>query len=418
MSTDVRSMFDKEVIEEMRRQFNEADKDGSGQLDAKEACDLFARRFAALGQTEEEIKKVADGLRNQMDADRSSTISFDEYCFRFGRRYQMELARKRRQNADATTSRFSNDRTGAEPAAAAADDEAARLRREREALEREKEELRREREAVKRERKCKEFFEEQGLTVGARVTLQNLQATPELNGRSARILRFDESSGRFIVELDNGGGQKSLRPESLVQIPDGSNVGTGASFLDGVKKWLREASAQVTVWLAGYEWWQIALGVAVVALIVGAYLQNSARYSKAARRSGAAYNERSRSSSMGADGELGSRSFQSDERRGGHGGRYDRYGYDGFDDVTDHDPYHQEHHNSYGGYSSGGLLSGMDQTTTLFILVGIGFLCWKGIIPVHRMSWFQIYMLWNMVQPLLFGGRGGGGGYRSRRRYW
>mmetsp|Transcript_69626 Transcript_69626/g.196383 ORF Transcript_69626/g.196383 Transcript_69626/m.196383 type:complete len:482 (+) Transcript_69626:201-1646(+) len=59
-----------------------------------------------------------------------------------------------------------------------------------------------------------------------------------------------------------------------------------------------------------------------------------------------------------------------------------------------------------GGGGGGGLLGGLDPTTSLLVVAGIGYLCWKGIIPVHRMSFFQLYMLYNMLSPLLLGGRG------------
>jgi hypothetical protein len=31
-----------------------------------------------------------------MDSDRNGTLSFEEFCFRFGRKFQMELAQQRR----------------------------------------------------------------------------------------------------------------------------------------------------------------------------------------------------------------------------------------------------------------------------------------------------------------------------------
>merc|ERR1740121_2592961 len=97
---DVNSMFDPEVLAELRKQFDSADKDGNGSLDADEACNLVARSCAAPGESDEAIRRTAMGLMNQMDSDRSASISFEEYCFRFGRKYQMEAARRKRQQRD------------------------------------------------------------------------------------------------------------------------------------------------------------------------------------------------------------------------------------------------------------------------------------------------------------------------------
>ena len=54
------------------------------------------------------------------------------------------------------------------------------------------------------------------------------------------------------------------------------------------------------------------------------------------------------------------------------------------------------------------------------LLGGLALLCWKGIIPVHRMDWFQLYMLWNMLQStgILGGGRGYSRGYGRRRGFF
>merc|ERR1712151_358985 len=75
------------------------------------------------------------------------------------------------------------------------------------------------------------------------------------------------------------------------------------------------------------------------------------------------------------------------------------------------DDYGDDYGDGYGYSGGGGLFSGLDKNTGMLILVGIGFLCWKGIIPVQNMSWFQLYMLWNIIEPLLLGGRGRRRGY-------
>merc|ERR1719217_450477 len=204
---DPSAMFEPEVIAELRRQFDAADKDHSGELDAAEACDIFSRSCDP-GASEAEIKKLSDNLRNQLDSDRSGTISFNEYCFRFGRRYQQEI-RRQRSGASRTSS-----------AAAGESEAAAELRREREALEREREALRREREELHRPSSTQGAGDATtgtssspsgNLQPGTLVVLQGLRGAPELNGRSGTVLRYDNASSRFVVQLDGDGVQKSLR---------------------------------------------------------------------------------------------------------------------------------------------------------------------------------------------------------------
>merc|ERR1719162_2877160 len=130
------TMFDPEVVEELRRQFQAADKDGNGEINAGEACTHFAKHCSPNASAAE-LKQTADGLRNQMDADRSGTISFDEYCFRFGRKYQMERNRLRRSGSSG------------QAGSSAADTQKEDLEKEREAIRREREALERERQAFR-----------------------------------------------------------------------------------------------------------------------------------------------------------------------------------------------------------------------------------------------------------------------------
>lgn len=65
---------------------------------------MFAK-YCAPGSSEAEIRATASSLANQMDSDRSGTISFEEYAFRFGRKLQMEVARRRREDHQATGER-------------------------------------------------------------------------------------------------------------------------------------------------------------------------------------------------------------------------------------------------------------------------------------------------------------------------
>jgi tetratricopeptide (TPR) repeat protein len=52
------------------------------------------------------------------------------------------------------------------------------------------------------------------IRVGARVIIQGLVSRPQLNGRNARVLHFNEASGRYEVGLDDG-SKLSLKPECV-----------------------------------------------------------------------------------------------------------------------------------------------------------------------------------------------------------
>ena len=88
--------FDPEVVALMRYQFDQGDKDASGELDSAEAAEIFSRHFNPHA-SDAEVKRMTASLKNEIDSDRNGRISFDEYCFRFGRRYQMDAARTRRR---------------------------------------------------------------------------------------------------------------------------------------------------------------------------------------------------------------------------------------------------------------------------------------------------------------------------------
>eukprot|EP00933_Yihiella_yeosuensis_P038326 TRINITY_DN3226_c1_g1_i1.p1 TRINITY_DN3226_c1_g1~~TRINITY_DN3226_c1_g1_i1.p1 ORF type:complete len:434 (-),score=92.32 TRINITY_DN3226_c1_g1_i1:336-1637(-) len=429
--TSPESMFDAEVIAELRQQFNQADKDGSGEIDAMEACTLFAR-CSDPGATEDEIRRTADSLRHQIDADRSGTISFNEYCFRFGRRYQMELnRRKRSQGSNASTKPAVTEADRAEEelrnsrAEIEREREALKRERERLELEKEREALRREREALERERQQhassgsageprssggasagssgasqNEEARRQPFSNGARVRIQGLQSAPGMNGKTATVLRYDDAAGRYVIEIDEGLGQKSLRPDNLVEVarPSGfssSGFSEGAAaFFDSAKANLKTGVAKVQVWVAtsGYEWWQIVLGIGAVLVVITAVMQASARHSggSSSRRS---HTSRSTGSTSGG---YSSNSDSYDHVGGSQ--HYDDYDYDDY---------------GYGG-GGGGFFSGFDLGSyhKYIVIGGLGYLCWKGIIPVHRMDWFQMMMLWNFIQST--GILGGGGGRRRR----
>ena len=91
----IENMFDPEVIARMRTEFALADADGSGEIDADE-CSVMLAKLQGGSSTPAELKREAESLLRTMDADRNGQISFEEFCFRFGRRYQMEIAAQRR----------------------------------------------------------------------------------------------------------------------------------------------------------------------------------------------------------------------------------------------------------------------------------------------------------------------------------
>lgn len=179
-----------------------------------------------------------------------------------------------------------------------------------------------------------------------------------------------------------------------------------AALTERLKVALKQGSATVQVWLAGYEWWQVALGAAVVVLFLSTWFQVSGRYPGSGGRAPGAGGARG----AGASARQGGRPREEDleDVRSAH---YDDHYGGGF----------QEEEPGYGG--GGGLLGllGLGGNLQWYLLVGgLAYMCWKGIIPVHQMSWFQLYMLWSFIEPMLMGGRGRGfgGGLGRRRRYF
>lgn len=397
-------MYDPEVVAELRRQFQAADTDNSGEIDAQEACAVFARSCGD-GASEEEVQKTAERLRHQLDTDRSGTISFNEYCFRFGRGYQIEHNRRRRNGGGAATvdPAAESEKLKKEREELEKEREAIRQERERLMLEREREALRQEREQLERERQASgagtasssgahhaEGARAQVLAVGSWVRIQGLQSAPELNGREAKIVSFDQALMRYVVELREG-GLKKIKESNLAAVAADASTWFQrcTSMAERAGRSLKHGCAKAQVWLAesGYEWWQILLGVAVVVLVVVSWMQASSRY-------------RSKAPGASAGGAGRSRPTRSSYR-------------DDYDDYS----YREDYSSSYWDDGGGGWSFDFGGMQKYLLLGGLAFLCWKGIIPVHRMDWFQLYMLWNMIQSTgILGGGGGHYGYGRRRR--
>ncbi|CAE7658662.1 unnamed protein product [Symbiodinium pilosum] len=322
----------------------------------------------------------------------------------------MELNRRRRAGAacpDGTKRKVDADKLEEERAKLEEEREAIRQERERLQIEKEREALRKEREALARERQQASQNvgssasgtagnSAQALTPGMLIRIQGLRGAPELNGLEATILRFDEASGRFIVNVSEGKGQKSLKDANLVPLV-AQPAGLWKKVTDMASSTLRHvqrgcAEAQVCIANSGYSWWQILLGVAVVVLVVSAVMQASSRHNS--RKAPSSSSGGSRTSTYrpeyGEDPSFHRRAPRYEE---------DDFGYSDYDDSGS------------GGIDFGGMQK-------YLIIGGLAILCWKGIIPIHRMDWFQLYMLWNFLQSTgILGGRGGHyGGFGRRRR--
>ena len=56
------------------------------------------------------------------------------------------------------------------------------------------------------------------LSPGALVDIANVKSKPELNGRAAKVIGFDEEKGRYLVELVDGGKEKvALKRKCLLE---------------------------------------------------------------------------------------------------------------------------------------------------------------------------------------------------------
>ena len=65
-----------------------------------------------------------------------------------------------------------------------------------------------------KEEEAKEVF----LSPGALVDIANVKSKPELNGRAAKVIGFDEEKGRYLVELLEGGNEKvALKRKCLLE---------------------------------------------------------------------------------------------------------------------------------------------------------------------------------------------------------
>eukprot|EP00930_Biecheleria_cincta_P089483 TRINITY_DN78800_c0_g1_i1.p1 TRINITY_DN78800_c0_g1~~TRINITY_DN78800_c0_g1_i1.p1 ORF type:complete len:242 (+),score=51.82 TRINITY_DN78800_c0_g1_i1:122-847(+) len=65
--------------------------------------------------------------------------------------------------------------------------------------------------------------EEAPLAAGQRVQINGIKSAVELNGQYATVLKFDAGAGRYVVELEGDGGQKSLKRQNLTAVAGGGS---------------------------------------------------------------------------------------------------------------------------------------------------------------------------------------------------
>lgn len=73
------------------------------------------------------------------------------------------------------------------------------------------------------------------LAIGQRVQIQGLTGAVELNGKTGKIISLDESSGRYVVEVEPTGEQKKLKAANLV-----AHLDIGGDSKDGLGPWQKE----------------------------------------------------------------------------------------------------------------------------------------------------------------------------------
>ena len=71
--------FGKERIEKMRLAFDSFDKDGNGQLDRDEVCDLLKMHFKELGINKKPTQDEIDEFFEKLDEDNSGVVEFEEF---------------------------------------------------------------------------------------------------------------------------------------------------------------------------------------------------------------------------------------------------------------------------------------------------------------------------------------------------
>eukprot|EP00931_Biecheleriopsis_adriatica_P106010 TRINITY_DN80527_c0_g1_i1.p1 TRINITY_DN80527_c0_g1~~TRINITY_DN80527_c0_g1_i1.p1 ORF type:complete len:229 (-),score=61.19 TRINITY_DN80527_c0_g1_i1:56-742(-) len=83
------------------------------------------------------------------------------------------------------------------------------------------------------------------LVPGSWVLIGGLTGAKELNGQTGKILRLDDASGRYVVELSDG-SSKSLKPDNLTVTERRSSSSAAASSPPRAKKGSKEQASSAS----------------------------------------------------------------------------------------------------------------------------------------------------------------------------
>jgi hypothetical protein len=83
-------------------------------------------------------------------------------------------------------------------------------------------------------------MEQTAPSVGARVKLHSLQQKPELNDVEGEVLEFDESAGRWKVQLHPDGLVLALKASNLAVLAPAKSESSNATLCDNCSKALKK----------------------------------------------------------------------------------------------------------------------------------------------------------------------------------
>jgi len=83
-------------------------------------------------------------------------------------------------------------------------------------------------------------MEQTAPSVGARVKLHSLQQKPELNDVEGEVLEFDESAGRWKVQLHPDGLVLALKASNLAVLAPAKSDSSNATLCDNCSKALQK----------------------------------------------------------------------------------------------------------------------------------------------------------------------------------